>query len=82
MPKLYSSEQIVKTLEAEGFGFVSQRGSHAKYRESGSPTLTVIVPAGHKEIPRGTFRVDLASVGPRRESFLKALKLPVCNELS
>lgn len=56
MPKLYSSEQIVRTLEAHGFEFVSQRGSHAKYRKSGSPTLTVIVPAGRKEIPRGTFR--------------------------
>lgn len=43
MSKLYSAEQITKTLEAEGFAFVSQRGSHAKYRKTGSPTLTVIV---------------------------------------
>ncbi len=56
MPKLYSSEQITKTLEAEGFVFVSQRGSHAKYRRTGSPTLTVIVPTARKQIPRGTFR--------------------------
>jgi predicted RNA binding protein YcfA (HicA-like mRNA interferase family) len=56
VPKLYSSEQIVKTLEREGFVFVSQRGSHVKYRKSGSPTLTVIAPAGRKQIPRSTFR--------------------------
>jgi predicted RNA binding protein YcfA (HicA-like mRNA interferase family) len=56
VPKLYSSEEITKTLEREGFVFVSQRGSHTKYRKTGSPTLTVIVPAGRKQIPRGTFR--------------------------
>jgi predicted RNA binding protein YcfA (HicA-like mRNA interferase family) len=69
MPKLYSSEQIVKTLEAEGFRFVSQRGSHAKYRKSGSPTLTVIVPAGRKEIPRGTFRSILRQSGLEERHF-------------
>lgn len=63
MPKLYSSEQITRTLEAEGFVFVSQRGSHAKYRKTASPTLTVIVPAGRKEIPRGTFRSILRQSG-------------------
>ena len=63
MPKLYSSEQIVKTLEREGFVFVSQRGSHVKYRKTGGPTLTVIVPAGRKQIPRGTFRSILRQAG-------------------
>jgi len=57
VPKLYSSQEVVKTLEREGFVFVSQRGSHAKYRKTGaSIVLTVIVPAGRKQIPRGTFR--------------------------
>jgi predicted RNA binding protein YcfA (HicA-like mRNA interferase family) len=46
VPKLYSSQQIVKTLEREGFVFVSQRGSHAKYRKIGSSISTVIIPAG------------------------------------
>jgi predicted RNA binding protein YcfA (HicA-like mRNA interferase family) len=55
-PKLYSSAQIVRALERESFVFVSQRGSHVKYRKTGTPTLTVIVPAGRKQIPRGTFR--------------------------
>jgi predicted RNA binding protein YcfA (HicA-like mRNA interferase family) len=57
VPKLYSSQQIVRTLEREGFVFVSQRGSHIKYRKAGSTVIfTVIVPAGRKEVPRGTFR--------------------------
>jgi predicted RNA binding protein YcfA (HicA-like mRNA interferase family) len=71
MPKLYSSEQIIKTLEAQGFQFISQRGSHVKYRKSGSPTLTVIVPAGRKEVPRGTFRSILRQSGLEEGHFPK-----------
>jgi len=56
MPKLYSSAHIVKVLEAHGFVFVSQKGSHIKFRKKGEPTLTTIVPANRKEIPTGTFR--------------------------
>jgi predicted RNA binding protein YcfA (HicA-like mRNA interferase family) len=64
MPKLYSSQQIVKTLEREGFAFVSQRGSHAKYRKTGeSAVATVIVPAGRKQVPRGTLRSILRQSG-------------------
>ncbi len=69
MPKLYSSEQIVKTLEREGFVFISQRGSHVKYRKAGSLTLTVIVPAGRKQIPRGTFRSILRQAGLDESAF-------------
>lgn len=64
MPKLYSSQQIVKALEREGFAFVSQRGSHVKYRKTdGSIIFTVIVPAGRKQVPRGTFRSILRQSG-------------------
>ena len=56
MPKLYSSKEIVKTLEAQGFVFIAQKGSHIKYRKYGHPTLTVIVPANRKQIPLGTFK--------------------------
>lgn len=56
MPKLYSSDEVISALERHGFVFVSQRGSHVKYRKTGEPTLTVIVPAGRKQIPRGTLR--------------------------
>lgn len=56
MPKLYSSDYIVQVLLKMGFLFVSQKGSHAKFRKIGTPTLTVIVPMGKKEIPFGTFK--------------------------
>ena len=56
MPKLYSSDQIIKILLLNGFEFISQKGSHKKYRKSGTPTLTAIVPAARKQIPFGTFK--------------------------
>jgi predicted RNA binding protein YcfA (HicA-like mRNA interferase family) len=56
MPKLYSSFHILKILEAHGFVFVSQKGSHIKVRKEDNPTLTVIVPAERKEMPHGTLR--------------------------
>ncbi|PIR55110.1 type II toxin-antitoxin system HicA family toxin [Candidatus Peregrinibacteria bacterium CG10_big_fil_rev_8_21_14_0_10_36_19] len=56
MPKLYSSKHIIKVLENKGFFFVSQKGSHTKYRKSAKDPLTVIVPHPKKEIPFGTFR--------------------------
>jgi predicted RNA binding protein YcfA (HicA-like mRNA interferase family) len=69
VPELYSSQEIVRTLEREGFRFVSQRGSHVKYRRSGASTLTVIVPAGRKQIPRGTFRSILRQAGLAESAF-------------
>jgi len=56
MPKLYSSEHIIKILQSKGFVFISQRGSHVKFRKFSKPSWTVIVPANRKEIPLGTFR--------------------------
>ncbi|OGM92584.1 hypothetical protein A2333_00315 [Candidatus Wolfebacteria bacterium RIFOXYB2_FULL_49_7] len=55
MPKLFSSAAIVKVLQKNGFVYISQKGSHVKFRKTGRPTLTVIVPAGKREIPFGTF---------------------------
>jgi predicted RNA binding protein YcfA (HicA-like mRNA interferase family) len=69
MPELYSSDYIIKILLKRGFYFVSQKGSHAKYRKSDNPVLTVIVPAGEKEIPYGTFRSILRQSHLSREDF-------------
>ncbi|HEX4114612.1 MAG TPA: type II toxin-antitoxin system HicA family toxin [Solirubrobacteraceae bacterium] len=70
MPKLYSSQEIVKALEREGFVFVSQRGSHVKYRKTGASIIyTVIVPAGRKQVPRGTFRSILRQSGLDESAF-------------
>ena len=66
MPKLYSSRQIVKTLEKQGFVFVSQRGSHAKFRKG---ELTTIVPMGKREIPAGTFSSILRQSQLKKKDF-------------
>jgi predicted RNA binding protein YcfA (HicA-like mRNA interferase family) len=57
MPKRHSSTDLIKVLEAQGFTFVSQKGSHTKYRKvNENSTATVIIPTPRKEIPIGTFR--------------------------
>lgn len=56
MPKLYSSKHIIKILHKKDFYFVSQKGSHIKYRKNSKPVATVIIPDKRKEIPLGTFR--------------------------
>jgi len=71
VPKLYSSNQIIKVLEARGFIFISQKGSHVKFRKHGKPNLVVIVPAGRKEIPTGTLRSILRQANLREDDFKK-----------
>ncbi|MEK7575674.1 MAG: type II toxin-antitoxin system HicA family toxin [Patescibacteria group bacterium] len=57
MPKLFSSAHIIKVVQSKGFIYISQRGSHVKFRKLNiKPVLTVIVPANKKEVPFGTFR--------------------------
>lgn len=56
MPKRYSSEQVIKVLQRKGFVYISQKGSHVKFRKLGKTVLTAIIPAGKKEIPVGTFK--------------------------
>jgi predicted RNA binding protein YcfA (HicA-like mRNA interferase family) len=67
VPKLLSSDEIVKILLANGFEFVSQRGSHQKYRNSSG--YTVIVPAGRKQTPRGTTQSIIRQSGLDRNLF-------------
>ena len=67
MTKLPSSQKIIKTLLRNGFIFVSQRGSHQKYRKEDK---TVIVPAPRKEIPIGTFRSILRQSGLNPDQFI------------
>ncbi|MEK7528719.1 MAG: type II toxin-antitoxin system HicA family toxin [Patescibacteria group bacterium] len=70
MPKLYSSKWIAKVLENKGFIFISRKGSHMKFRKTGNPTLTTIVPFG-KEIPYGTFKSILRQSRSSEEDFQK-----------
>ncbi|MFI5148662.1 MAG: type II toxin-antitoxin system HicA family toxin [Bacteroidia bacterium] len=69
MPKSYSSRHIIKVLLKHGFYFVSQKGSHAKYRKDSNPVPTVIVPAERKEIPYGTFRSIVRQSGLKENDF-------------
>jgi predicted RNA binding protein YcfA (HicA-like mRNA interferase family) len=69
MSKLYSSDQIIKILLRHGFEFISQKGSHKKYRKTGSPTLTAIIPADRKQIPLGTFKSLLRQSGLQSKDF-------------
>lgn len=69
MPKLYSSDDILKVLSRHNFYFVSQKGSHIKYRKDGNPVLTVIVPANRKQIPAGTFNSILRQANLTKQDF-------------
>ena len=72
MAKLLSSALIVKVLQEHGFLYVSQRGSHVKFRKMDiNQTWTVIVPANRKEIPVGTFRSILRQSGLVEDNFKK-----------
>jgi predicted RNA binding protein YcfA (HicA-like mRNA interferase family) len=66
MSKLPSSKQIIKTLTINGFIFVSQQESHAKFKKG---NRIVIVPSPKKEIPAGTFRSIVRQSGLTREDF-------------
>lgn len=71
MPRLFSSRQIIKVLEKKGFIFISQKGSHSKYRTKSKPKLTVIVPIKRREIPYGTFRCILRQANITEKEFKK-----------
>ena len=60
MPKRWSSQEVERILRAYGFVFVSQKGSHMKFVADGR---VVILPAGRKELPNGTFASILRQSG-------------------
>lgn len=71
MPKPCPLRLVLKVLASKGFFFVSQTGSHAKYRKDGNPTLTVIVPIHGNEVRSGTFRSILRQAKLKEEDFQK-----------
>lgn len=58
MADLYSSKAIIDILLRYSFIFISQKGSHRKFRKG---ERTVIVPDPKREIPLGTFASILRS---------------------
>ncbi|MBU0978300.1 MAG: type II toxin-antitoxin system HicA family toxin [Patescibacteria group bacterium] len=74
MPKPIPLKRVLKVLQSEGFFFVKQRGSHAKYRKVGEPTRNVTVKTTKKEIPHGTFQSILLQSGLKESDFIKGKK--------
>ena len=66
MSNLLSSQEIIKVLHQNGFIFVSQKGSHKKFKKD---NRIVIVPDPKKEIPKGTFAAILRQSGLNKEDF-------------
>ncbi|MCK5319919.1 type II toxin-antitoxin system HicA family toxin [Candidatus Parcubacteria bacterium] len=71
MPKPIKLKLVIKVLLKKGFVFISQNGSHAKYKKIGSYTRSVIVKMGKKEIPYGTFKSILLHSGLNEDDFKK-----------
>ncbi len=71
MPKPIKLKLVVKVLLEKGFIFISQNGSHAKYRKTGHHTQSVIVKMGKKEVPYGTFKSILLHSGLNEDDFKK-----------
>lgn len=74
MPRPFPVKLVIKVLESKDFFFVSQTGSHAKYRKEGKPTLNVIVPIHEKDIRYGTFRSILRQANLNENDFTKKKK--------
>jgi len=71
MPRPIALKLIMKTLQNKGFFFISQSGSHAKFRKNGKPVLTVIVPIHEKEVRHGTFRSIVRQSRLKKSDFIK-----------
>lgn len=67
MARLLSTAEVVGLLLAHGFIFITQRGSHLKYRDDSGHT--VIKSAGRREMPRGTLVYIIRQSGLPKELF-------------
>lgn len=69
MPKLYSSKEIEFVIRKLGFIFVSQKGSHGKFKHEDGRIS--VLPMNKKEIPIGTFRSILKQANISLQEFEK-----------
>lgn len=69
MPRPILLKQVLKVLKEKRFFFVSQKGSHGKFRKVGARARTVIVKMSKKEIPHGTFQSILLQSGLKESDF-------------
>lgn len=61
----------MRILREEGFFFVRQKGSHARFRKTGKPTKNVTIKMAKKEIPYGTFQSILLQSGLKESTFFE-----------
>ena len=61
MPGRLGSGEVIRVPQEHGLVFVSQKGSHTKYRNPGG--RTAIVPHPKKELPIGTTRSIIRQAG-------------------
>jgi len=71
MPKPVMLSLILRVLRQKGFFFVRQKGSHARFRKTGSPTKNVTIKMSKKEIPYGTFQSILLQSGLKESEFFE-----------
>lgn len=71
MPRPIALKHVIRILEKNGFLFVTQKGSHAKFKKKGNPTHTVIIKMSKKEIPHGTFYQSILPKSGLREGDFK-----------
>lgn len=69
MPRPIQLKLIIRVLREKGFFFISQKGSHGKFRKEGHPTRTVIIKMSKKEVPHGTFQSILLQSGLKESDF-------------
>ena len=72
MPSKYpvcTPKDVIRVLERYGFSYVSQKGSHAKYKDGVNVT---IIPM-HSKLAKGTLKSILAQAGISLEDFMKVL---------
>ena len=53
-------KKVIKALEKDGWEFVSQKGSHMKYKKNGK---VCIIPHHKGDIPKGTLSQIVKSTG-------------------
>jgi predicted RNA binding protein YcfA (HicA-like mRNA interferase family) len=74
MPKPVLLSLILRVLHKKGFFFVRQKGSHARFRKTSSPTKNVTLKMSKKEIPYGTFQSILLQSGLEENDFFDEKK--------
>lgn len=66
----WSAKQVIKLLEKHDFEFISQNGSHAKYRNT--EKTSVIVPVhNNKDLKKGTLLSIIKNSGISKKDWLK-----------